>query len=185
MEIFECIESRRSIRSYKEGKLSNEIINKLLKAGTMAPTGLGKESWGFVVIQDKNEINEWSEKIKAHILENIEQYEFLKPMQHILEKPDFSVFHNAENLIVVFGCTESHSYISDCTLAAENIMLAARSMDIGSCWIGFSQFLFDNAEFKNTYNVPDNYSLVCSITLGYTEQKFGNAQRKEPLIFNL
>lgn len=185
MNVIECIESRRSIRKYSDKKVSLETISRLLELGTMAPTSMGKEPWGFVVLQNKEEINDWSEKIKSFLLDNLEQFAYLKPMETLLQKEDFSVFHHTENMIVIFGNTETHSYVTDCTLAAENIMLAANSMDIGTCWVGFSQFLFDNEEFKMIYHVPENYKLVSTITLGYMEEKSNKAKRKEAVVFNL
>lgn len=133
MNMIECIETRRSVRKYNDKKVSAETISKLIELGTMAPTSMGKEPWGFVVLQDKEEINGWSEKIKTFLLNNMEQFSYLKQMEPILQKKDFSVFNHAENMIVIFGNTETHYYATDCTLAAENIMLAANSMGIGTC----------------------------------------------------
>ncbi|MGL5258575.1 MAG: nitroreductase family protein [Lachnospiraceae bacterium] len=184
MNVIECIETRRSIRKFNEKKISRETINKLIELGTLAPTSMGKEPWGFVVIQDKEEINRWSEKIKTFLLENLEQFPYLKPMETILAKPDFSVFNSAENMIVIYGNTQTHYYTIDCTLASQNIMLAANSMEIGTCWIGFSQFLFDNEEFKKQYHVPEEYKLVSTIILGYHDELPKKANRKPAIIFN-
>ena len=63
-------------------------------------------------------------------------------------------------------------------------MLAANSMEIGTCWVGFSQFLFDNEEFKTKYNVPQEYKLVSTLTLGYMIARPAKAKRKEAIIFN-
>lgn len=184
MNIVECIESRRSIRKYSEKKVEADVIKELIRLGTMAPTSLAKEPWGFVVIQNKEEINEISETIKKFILENFDKFPYLIKMKEVLQKPDFSLFNHAENLIAVYGDTESHSYVEDCTLATENIILAANSMDIGTCWIGFSKFLFDNEDFKAKYNVPDNYKLVSTLTLGYMIERPSKPKRKEAIIFN-
>lgn len=184
MNIIECIESRRSVRKYSDKKVESDVIKELLRLGTMAPTSLGKEPWGFVVIQDKEEINEWSEKTKEFLLKNLDKFPFLSKMEGVLKKPDFSLFNHAENVIAVYGDTESHSYVEDCTLATENIVLAANSMDIGTCWIGFAQFLFNDEEFKTRYNVPENYKLVSTLTLGYMIERPSKPKRKEAIIFN-
>ena len=105
-------------------------------------------------------------------------------MEGVLKKPDFSLFNHAENVIAVYGDTESHSYVEDCTLATENIVLAANSMDIGTCWIGFAQFLFNDEEFKTRYNVPENYKLVSTLTLGYMIDRPSKPTRKKAIIFN-
>ena len=124
MNIIECIESRRSVRKYSDKKVSRETIDRLIELGTMAPTSMNKQPWGFVVIQDKEEIDQLSEKIKAFLLENLdEKFPFLKSLEGPLQKRDFSLFNHAENMIVVYGNTESHYYTLDCTLASQNIML--------------------------------------------------------------
>lgn len=184
MNIIECIETRRSIRKYSDKKVESATINELLRLGTMAPTSLCQEPWGFVVIQDKEEINEWSEKIKSFLLQNLDKFPYLSKMETVLQKPDFSLFNHAENMIVVFGDTNSHSYAADCTSATQNIILAAHSMNIGTYWVGFSQFLFDNEEFKTKYNVPEHYKLVSTLTLGYMTEKPEKPKRKEAIIFN-
>ena len=63
MNIIECIESRRSVRKYSDKKVEFDTIKELIRLGTMAPTSLCKEPWGFVVIQDKEEINDSSTAI--------------------------------------------------------------------------------------------------------------------------
>lgn len=82
MNIIECIESRRSVRKYSDKKVSRETIDRLIELGTMAPTAMNKQPWGFVVIQDKEEIDALSEKIKAFLLENLdEKFPFLKALE--------------------------------------------------------------------------------------------------------
>ena len=185
MNVIECIESRRSVRKYSDKKVSRETIDRLIELGTMAPSAMNKQPWGFVVIQDKEEIDALSEKIKAFLLENIDtKFPSIKRLEGPLQKRDFSIFHHAENLIVIYGNTESDFYTLDCSLAAQNIMLAANSMDIGTCWVGFAQFLFDDEEFKSKYNVLENYKLVSTLTLGYMEERPKKGTRKKAIVFN-
>ena len=77
MDIFECIKTKRSVRTYEDKCISNEDMDKLIELGTMASTGSGMEPWGFVVLNNKEEINQWSEKIKAHLLENMDNFPYL------------------------------------------------------------------------------------------------------------
>lgn len=74
MNIISCINERRSIRSYKDEPISEKIINELLELGTKAATGSAMEPWGFVVIQDKEEIKKLSEEIKKHLVENFDEF---------------------------------------------------------------------------------------------------------------
>lgn len=183
MDILECINTRRSYRTYTEEIISDEVINELITSGTKAATGSGTEPWGFVVIKNKEEINELSEKIKINILDNYDKYPYLKQYENWMKNPKYNIFNNANCILLIYGDTNSHWYKYDCTLAAGNIMLAAYSIKIGTCWIGFAEDMCDTKEFKGTYNVPENYNLVCPMSIGYMKNKLSFPKRKEPLIF--
>lgn len=184
MNIIDCINSRRSGRDYTAEEISNEKIKELLTLGTKAPTGSYGQPWGFVVIQNKEEIQNLSEATKKYILENFDQYPYLQQYQAWLTNSTYSVFNHASCLIIIYGDTNSHWYIYDCSLAAGNIMLAAHSMNIGTCWIGFAEHTFNTAEFKKKYNVPEHYELACPMSVGYMKTSLSAPKRKDPVIFN-
>jgi len=62
-------------------------------------------------------------------------------------------------------------------------MLAAHEMGIGTCWIGFAEYMLNTKEFKEQYGVPLNYELVCPMSMGYPKTKLASSKRKAPLIF--
>lgn len=183
MDVLECINAKRSYRTYTEEIISDEVIKQLIVLGTKASTGSGMEAWGFVIIKNKKEINDLSDKIKIHILGNYEKYPYLKEYESWMNNPKYNVFNNANQLLIIYGNKDSHWYVYDCTLAAANIMLAAHSMNIGTCWIGFAEYICDTKEFKEKYNISENYTLVCPMSIGYMEGKLSLPKRKEPLIF--
>lgn len=184
MDMITCLQTKRSVRNYRDEVIPNEIIKQLIELGTMASTGSNMQPWGFVSIQDKNEINEMSENIKKELLASLEAYPHLMQYKNWLENPKYSVFNHASNLLIIYGNKESYYYREDCSLCAGNIMLAAHSMDIGSCWIGFAEYHANTLEFKKKYNVPENYDLVCAMTLGYKKVELTPPKRKEAVIFN-
>lgn len=184
MNIIDCINTKRSVRSYKDEQIPTEIITELLTLGTKASTGSGEEPWGFVVLRNKEEINELSERTKSYLLEHFESYPYLHQYIGWLENPKYSVFNHANTMVVIYGNTNSHWYVYDGSLAAGNIMLAAHSMGIGTCWIGFAEHTLNTEEFKKKYGVPEDYDLVCPMTLGYRKGNLNPPTRKTPLIFN-
>lgn len=184
MDIIQCLETKRSVRSYKDEVIPMETIQRVIELGTMASTGSNMQPWGFVIIQDQNEINDMSENIKKELLANLDQYPHLMQYKEWLENPRYSVFHHASNLLIIYGNQESYYYCEDCCLCAGNIMLAAHSMEIGSCWIGFAEYHVNTLEFKKKYNVPEHYDLVCAMTLGYKKVELNPPKRKEAVIFN-
>lgn len=184
MDVLECINEKRSIRAYTDDVIPEGVLRNLLEFGTKASTGSGMEPWGFVLIEDKEEINDLSEMTKQYLLENFEDYPYLHQYESWLKNSKYSVFNHAGSMIIIYGNTDSHWYVYDCSLAAGNIMLAAHSMGIGTCWIGFAEHTVNTKEFKKKYAVPENYELVCPMTLGYRKGKTNPPERKKPLIFN-
>lgn len=184
MDIFDCINNKRSVRNYTDEKISRETIEELIKLGTKASTGSGEEPWGFVILEDGDEIEKLSKEIKTYILNNYEKYPYLSQYESWLKNEKYSVFNHASTLIIIYGNTDSHWYLYDCSLAASNIMLAAHAMNIGTCWIGFAEYWLNTKEFKQKYNVPENYNLVAPISCGYMKGKLVAPRRKDPKIFN-
>jgi len=120
MNIQEGIKSRRSVRNYDERVIPESTLTELITLGTKAPNGSAKEPWGFVMIQDKAEIDSWSEKIKTYLLENFDQYPYLHQYEGWLKNPKFSVFNHANTVLIIYGNTDSHWYRYDCSLAVSS-----------------------------------------------------------------
>ncbi|MDV3428981.1 MAG: nitroreductase [Bacillota bacterium] len=184
MDIIECINSRRSGRIYTDELISEETMTKLIELGTKAPTGSGLEPWGFVIIRDKEEIDSLSEMTKKFITENLERYPYLQQYSKWMTNPKFHVFNRANTLLLIYGNPVSHWYVYDCSMAAGNIMLAAHSMGIGTCWIGFAEHTLNTKEFKEKHGVPGKYELISAISMGYMKMEQAPPKRKEPLIFS-
>jgi len=184
MDVLECIATRRSIRSYTDEQISEETLLELLELGTKAPTGSGQEPWGFVILQDREELERLSAKAKQTIKENLASYPYFEQYKSWLDNPKFNIFNNAPTVLVIYGNTASHWHVYDCSLVAGNIMLAAYSKGIGSCWIGFAEAVLNTKEFKEQHGVPEGYELVSTLGLGYMKEKLQPPKRKKPLIFS-
>jgi len=113
----------------------------------------------------------------------VDQFPGLAQYESWFQKPRFHVFNRAHTLLIIYGNTSSYFRQYDGTLAAANIMLSAYAMGIGTCWIGFSHYTLDTPEFKRKHNVPENYDLVCPMSIGYMKSTPNPPTRKEPLIF--
>lgn len=185
MEVIECINTKRSVRAYTDEILSKETISELIELGTKASTGSNMQPWGFLVIQGKDKLDMMSEQIKRELLENMACYPHLEQYKSWLENPKYSVFNHSSNLIAIYGNQSSYYYREDCTLAAGNIMLAAHSMGIGSCWIGFAEYYMNSQEIKAKYQIPKEFQLVCTMTLGYKKAELTPPKRNKPLMFEM
>ncbi|MBU3171176.1 nitroreductase family protein [Clostridium estertheticum] len=183
MNICDCINNRRSIRMFTDQEVNSDVIDELIALGTKAATGSGNEAWGFVVITDKNEMKKISDKTKKYLLKNFEKHPYFKQYESWLNNEKFNTFYNAPCLILIYGDTDSHWNVYDCTLAAGNIMNAAMEYKLGTCWIGFAEHVCGTEEFKLKYKIPANYNLVSSLIVGYPKVQLPSPSRKPAKIF--
>ncbi len=127
MDVKEAIYTRRSIRAYENRPVERGLIQQVIEAAVQAPCGMGFEPWKFAVIQDRKILVDLSGRTKAHILGMIDQIPPLARYRETLENPNFDVFYGAPALVLICRSTQNPGPTADidCTLAAENLMLAA------------------------------------------------------------
>jgi nitroreductase len=166
-ETLTSIMSRRSIRQYKPEQIADAELQEILDAALAAPTAMNQQKWHFSVVQDGDLLSGMVKTIKDNMINS--GIEFLAQRAG---DPDFNPFYGAPTIVVVAGDEKGRFIQLDCAMAAENIALAAESINIGSCVMTSPIFLFasDNGdEWKNKLGIPENYNYVCSVTLGYKE----------------
>jgi nitroreductase len=180
--IMNVIKSRRSIRKYLDKPIPKEIIDKLIEAAKWAPTGMNEQPWGFIVVRDKALVNELSDRSIPYINKMIEGNTQFERYKKRMAVKDFSIFYHAPCVIIIIGKT-TFSYQNDCAMAAQNIMLLASSIGIGSCWVGMMNVLNKDEWFRKKFEIPDNYTIVAPIALGYFQDKdIPVIERKTPEI---
>jgi len=184
-----CIRERRSIRNYEDNEITKESIDKIITAGRYAPSAENRQPWKFIVITNREEIKRLSEETKEQIKKILKQrwkwkrkYRELKDRQTLLflhavafSKKD-NVFHDAP--AVVFILTDDEIFNDEsCACAAQNMMLAAWSIGIGSCWIGFAKFLEMSDAIKEM-GMPEGHHIAACLTFGYAKSMSKAAPRK-------
>jgi len=180
--VFRTIGERRSIREYKEREVPEEVIRRLIGIGVQAPTGLAMQPWKFVVVRDKALMRDVSDYCKAALLEKSRGItdETVQRFLSQLSQEKFNIFYNAPVLIAVLGAAADNMSAVDCTLCAENMMLAAWSLGIGSCWIGSASVVNENPDLMRRLNVPEGYDLVAPVIFGYPASVPEKPGRREP-----
>ncbi|MFV0311695.1 MAG: nitroreductase family protein [Dysgonomonas sp.] len=166
--VVEAIMSRRSIRSYKPEQITPEQLDTIVKCAINAPSALNRQSWEVRVIQNADLLsrinNSFVEKAKGKNLQGSAAR---------AQEPGFSVFHGAPTLIIV-GKDKSNPYSAvDCGLLAQNILLSAESMNIGTCTIGNMAGILndpDSKDFLKEINMPDTHEVVFGIAAGYKNE---------------
>jgi len=183
MSILEIIKSRRSIRKFKDMPVESEKIDRLIEAAMWAPSAMNSQPWAFVIIQDMEILKTISDSSKRFLLENMTNFPALEKYREVLEKDDFNIFYNAPILVTIYAKNNGLYSKEDAALAAQNLMLEAHSIDLGTCWIGFAREYMDLEETKNRFKVSLEYSSVAPIIVGYPEIVPSQGIRNKPMIF--
>ncbi|HOK53941.1 MAG TPA: nitroreductase family protein [Armatimonadota bacterium] len=183
MDIKEAIYTRRSVRQYQNKQVDRGLIEQILDAAVQAPSAMNTQPWVFGVIQDASLLREISNKSKVTMLEIIGQGPELERYRETLSDPAFNIFYNAPSLILIM----SKPGISpmpevDCVLAAENLMLTARSLGLGTCWMGFATPYLNTPDGKKMLGIPDEYSVIAPLIIGYPAQEFEEIEKNPPEI---
>lgn len=183
MNVYEAILARRSVRRYTPQALNESTVRLLLEAAVHAPTAFREEPWAFTVIQDKAVLRRLSDRAKPLFLHELRRAG-LGRSERLDEyaDPDFNIFYNAGTLVVICANAMGPFAAADCWLAAENLMLAACAMELGSCVIGSALPALNMAAIKNELGIPEKLSAIAPIILGYPAEEPLPSTRREPVI---
>ena len=176
--IIDNIKQRRSIRKYISKKIPKRLIKEIIEAGRYAPSAHNSQPWRFIVITDSKKIKELSGHIKNWFKRRVligKAFGFfnkrikktLKSVESRLFTDQDLFFYNAPLLVIIYSKSERFREI-DCACAAQNMMLAARSLGIGSCWIGFADLALNkNRGGMNELGIPKGCKIIGHIIFGY------------------
>jgi nitroreductase len=139
MDVFEAIRKRRSVRSYTGDPIPKEDLEKIVDAGRLAATGSNKQPWDFIVVTDRDTIDQ------------------LRIASSWMDK--------AGAVIAVVLDPSSRWWVEDGSAAVENMLLAATALGYGSCWLeGYTVPRED--EFKALLGVPEGKRLLTLVPIG-------------------
>ena len=155
MELYEAIDKRRTIRAYK-AKATEEQLRRLLLAGSKAPTGLNRQTWEFIIIDDQKIADQLAD-MNLKIPPTGEQ------TQEDIEKAALFQKKSFVNASIVAVCCGKGN-IADGWLSVANISLAAVADGIGSGIVGMRGEAKKEAE--TLLSVPEEYELVCLLKIG-------------------
>lgn len=175
-DIFETIMHRRSIRRFEPKQIEETALQQILQAGLYAPCAGGRQGVIFAVCQDK-EVNERLGKIKrANSNPRMATAtSFVSREQpSIADDPKLTnAFYDAPTVITLFAPKNFLFSVDDCAVAAENMMLAADALGIGSCYIGQGWPAFAapyGQEILRQWNIPADHYAVMQLLLGYAKE---------------
>lgn len=184
MSAMDAIYHRRSVRDYAPQKIGEDMIRTLLDAAVHAPTAVHEEPWAFAVIQDKNILNCLSDSVKELLTRGTDP---IHPPggSHTSDRftaPEFNAFFNAGTLIVICGKPLGPFVVSDCRLAAENLILAACANGLGTCVIGLAVTALNTPQWKKELGIPAEMTAFAPIIAGVPTGVPPPVPRKQPEI---
>ena len=170
--VLKSLKERRSIRSYQDRQVEEEVLQAILEAGTYAATGMNRQVPIIVCVQDK---------------ETIEQLRRMNA--EIMGTPDSDPFYGAPTVLIVLASTERPTYVEDGSLVLGNLMNAAYAVGVDSCWIHRAKQEFESEEGKallKKWGIEGDYVGIGHLILGYRDCELPEpAPRKENYIYRV
>ena len=165
--------TRRSCKSFKPDAVSAELIDQIIGAGLYAPSGMNRQGSIILAVTDKATRDKLS-KLNS-------KYDFA-------HRPD--PFYNAPVVLSVLDPKAAPTAVYDGSLVMENLMLAAHSLGLGSCWIHRAKEVFDDPEGREILEKagidPDEYVGVGNCVLGYPDKETDTDKpRKEGRVYKI
>ena len=174
MELVEGILTRSSIRQYTDEKLSDDLMKKLLQAGMAAPSAGNQQAWHFVVINDRQILDE----IQTFPLPpHSQRYNHLKqaPVAILVCGKGEEEEYKDERIPLIWG--NNSSVIQDCSAATENILLAAHGLGLGAVWLGLYPGKHEIDRTVALLNLPNHILPLVFISIGYPAEKKPKSER--------
>lgn len=151
MEFIDLVKERYSCKSFKDEKVSKEIIEKILEIGSLAPTAKNSQPQKVYVLDSENAIKAVDNATPCR--------------------------YNAQTVLAVcYDTTNVYKYpegdydsgVEDATIVATHLMLAAKSLGVDSCWLNFVKV----DQLKKELGLPENEQIVMLLDLGYPQENF-------------
>ena len=175
--VLDCIRDRRSVRSYKPDAVADSELQAVLEAALYAPSAANQQPWHFTVIRSREVLDAMNRDTKEHFKSSEVPH-----FRRFAESEQFNVFHNAPLAIIVSGDERAMLPAVDCAAATENILIAAESLGLASCWINAAIHLFQGAkaaEWLGRLGIPEGFRPMYAVTLGYAAGEKGQAPARK------
>ena len=180
--VLEVINRRSSVRSYSGGAIDRPTVEALLEAAVRAPTAMHEEPWQFLVIQDRATLRRLSDRAKALFTDEARRLHTPggDSAAARFAQPEFDVFYDAGTLIVICSKMSGPFVEADCWLAAENLILAAQAMGLGTCVIGSAKSALNTEAVREDLGIPRQTTAVAPIIVGKPREDWPPTQRRQP-----
>lgn len=184
MDILNLMKERRSIRKFQDKQIEREDLEKIIEAGLYAPNAGGGQRTKIVAVHNK----ELTEKIGRLNLAHFDRSRLAggyvsAEQPSVIDNPAIkSGFYGAPAVCVIFGAKNFLYSIPDAFCCAENMVLEAANLGIGSCIIARGEETFDNEigmGLLKEWNIPDTDIARCFVILGYCDGDYPKGKQRK------
>lgn len=183
-ETINSIKNRRSTRIFLTEQIKEDELKVIIDAGLSAPSAGNLQTWHFTVVQNKELLDQLSNASKE--VGRSVDHEVIRQLGNNIK---FHTFYKAPTVVIVSGDKNGITTEADCAAATQNMLIAAESLGVGSCWVGYVSYLFGyipnklgsdkGEEYKKQLGIPDTHKPYYAVALGYKEsERNGNAPAK-------
>jgi len=170
MRLLEAIQDRRSIRTYTNQEVPANVIEEILEAARLAPSGSNTQPWRFIIVQSdemRSQLaqachnQQWMNQAPVHIvcIADVQaQYPEVRELRIDEHSPEPEVKR-------VIRCT---------AIAIEHIVLQAQALGLSTCWVAW----FTQSEIRPVLGIPDDKYVVAVITVGHSDEHPASRPRK-------
>ena len=161
MDLIEGIFTRRSIRKYKQGEITQDQLNTILKAGMYAPSARNQQPWHFIAVSNRE------------LLNKIEQ---VHPYAKMLSKAQLAILVCGDETLEL----SKDYWVVDCSASTQNILLAAHGLGLGAVWLGLHPREERKKDITELFNLPAHIHPLSLISVGIPDENKGTPERFKP-----
>ena len=175
--VIENIMARRSVRAYKEQAVPRELLEQVVECGINAPNAMNAQQWEVRVVESKAWIDKATEAYKQSVKGT--------PAEKMVTEPSFKNMVRNAPAVIFIGHKPSKYTAVDCGLMAENMMLAAQSLGLGTVCMASPVMLLTQpagAEFLSSLSFSEGYEPLICIGIGYADEAPAAKPRNKDVI---
>ena len=164
--------TRRSVRKYKSTPVPQELLDRIIEAGTYAASGKSQQPWIIVQVTEPA-VMERLRRVNAQIMGVAE---------------DADPFYGAPVYLIVLAERQNRNHVYDGTLVMGNMMLAAHALGLGTCWINRAREEFDTPEgqaWLRSLGIEGDYEGIGHLSVGYPDGEPRPAKPRKPCVYKV
>ncbi len=164
--------TRRSVRKYQSTPVPQELLDRIIEAGTYAASGKSQQPWIIIQVTEPG-VMERLRRVNAQIMGVAE---------------DADPFYGAPVYLIVLAERQNKNHVYDGTLVMGNMMLAAHALGLGTCWINRAREEFDMPEWQEwlrSLGIEGDYEGIGHLSVGYAEGEPRPAKPRKPCVYKV